>query len=391
VRTGASRSIGTPVNVNLPWIWDRAVVNCVALAARGEPRFQHAVWGQAGGVPAILMLEYTLASAPPVRWFTPLAVATAGIPPRYRWNLLGMLLGSRLAGLALPSPELVPLDDPSPIVNWLAETLRAGSRPHLHTTASCAVRVAQAALEAGIRLEGALLTMASEPTTPARLAAVCEAGAEARVFYVSVESGPIGYGCPAAEAPDEVHQARDFLAVIQVGSAADGVELSAKSLLCSTVRPTAPLMLLNVSLGDEAEVNWRSCGCELQEIGWTMHLKTIRSREKLTAGGMTFLDSDLIRVLEQVLPDRFGGGPTDYQLTEEETSGGLPSVTLLVDPAVGEPSPHAVAEVFLTEIGSRSATARFMELNWRAAGLPRVERRRPYTTGAGKILHLHRT
>jgi hypothetical protein len=30
-----------------------------------------------------------------------------------------------------------------------------------------------------------------------------------------------------------------------------------------------------------------------------------------------------------------------------------------------------------------------MELQWRPAGLPRVERRPPNTTPMGKILHLH--
>ena len=88
------------------------------------------------------------------------------------------------------------------------------------------------------------------------------------------------------------------------------------SLLVTSLRATAPLVLLNVSLGDQAVVAARACGCPLEDLGWTTHLHTIRSYEKLTAGGMTFLDTDLVRVLEEVLPTRFGGGPTDYQLEE---------------------------------------------------------------------------
>ena len=34
--------------------------------------------------------------------------------------------------------------------------------------------------------------------------------------------------------------------------------------------------------------------------------------EKLNAGGMTFLDTDIVRLLERDLPARFGGGPTDF-------------------------------------------------------------------------------
>lgn len=33
---------------------------------------------------------------------------------------------------------------------------------------------------------------------------------------------------------------------------------------------------------------------------------------------MTFLDTEVIRVLEEVLPARFGGSPTDCQLVEDD-------------------------------------------------------------------------
>jgi hypothetical protein len=48
-----------------------------------------------------------------------------------------------------------------------------------------------------------------------------------------------------------------------------------------------------------------------------------------------------------------------------------------------------VAQAFLDGIGRGSGAARVMTLQWRAAGLLRVERRVPLTTASGKILHLH--
>ena len=90
--------------------------------------------------------------------------------------------------------------------------------------------------------------------------------------------------------------------------------LPPRALLLSSLRASSPLVLLNVSLGDQAFVERRHCGCPLESMGWDLHLHTIRSFEKLTAGGMTFLGSDVIRVMEDVLPGRFGGGPADYQL-----------------------------------------------------------------------------
>ena len=77
---------------------------------------------------------------------------------------------------------------------------------------------------------------------------------------------------------------------------------------------------------------------------------------------MTFLDVDVIRVLDEVLPGRFGGGPTDYQLIEEETEDGRPRVRLLVHPRVGEPSTSTPsADAFLTAIGRQSEGERLME------------------------------
>jgi hypothetical protein len=79
----------------------------------------------------------------------------------------------------------------------------------------------------------------------------------------------------------------------------------------------------------------RRRGCPLEQLGWTTHLHSIRSFEKLTAAGMTFLDTDVIQVLAEVLPARFGGGPTDYQRVEQEQSDGRPTIRLLVHPGLG--------------------------------------------------------
>jgi hypothetical protein len=127
----------------------------------------------------------------------------------------------------------------------------------------------------------------------------------------------------------------------------------------------------------------------LEGLGWVTHLHTVRSYEKLTGGGMTFMDTDIIRVLEEEMPARFGGVPTDYQLLEEEADDGRPRLRLVVHPRVGPLNTDAVAEAFLTAIGSVSVRERVMESVWRDADILRVERQMPLTTHAGKILHLH--
>jgi hypothetical protein len=104
---------------------------------------------------------------------------------------------------------------------------------------------------------------------------------------------------------------------------------------------------------------------------------------------MSVLDTDVIRVLEEVLPARHGGGPAHYQLVEDESEGGRARLRLLIHPAVGPVDPDTVADTFLAAIGPGAGIERLSSLFWREAGLLRAEVRPPLATAAGKILHLH--
>jgi hypothetical protein len=148
-------------------------------------------------------------------------------------------------------------------------------------------------------------------------------------------------------------------------------------------------VLLNVSLGDQAVIDRRRCGCPLEELGWTTHLHTIRSHEKLTVAGMTLLDADAISALEETLPARFGGAATDYQLREEEDAHGRPTLVLVVSPRIGPVDSVAMIAAFLAAVGARAGAARMAERLWRDAGLLRIERRRPTVGASGKVLHRH--
>jgi hypothetical protein len=86
--------------------------------------------------------------------------------------------------------------------------------------------------------------------------------------------------------------------------------------------------------------------------GWLPHLQNVRSFEKLTAGGMNFLDAAVVHLLEQELSSRIGGGPIDYQLVEGKGVDGSPLLRLLVHPAVGAAGPRAIAEAFLAALAA---------------------------------------
>jgi hypothetical protein len=128
----------------------------------------------------------------------------------------------------------------------------------------------------------------------------------------------------------------------------------------------------------------------MEQFGWTRHVHQIRSFEKLTAAGMTFLEIDVVEVLEARLPARFGGGPGHYQLVEAEADDGGSALQLLVDPDVGSIDPTEVGAAFLAAVGKGSGAERVMSEVWRTPGLLRVERRVPYRTTTGKILAVHR-
>jgi hypothetical protein len=388
LHTGGSRGATAPVPLDLQFVRDEAVNFRLALHARGGSDWRHALWWAPGGSALHRVLSLWAVGLSPDRWFSPVDVASAELHRRYRWSIRAVRWGSRAWGRSVPRCEHVPLSDPLPIARWMADTLRLGAVPGLSAATSAAVSLAVAARQAGIDLRGAKITTAGEPVTAARLEAIRAAGIEAFPGYGAMETGPIAWGCLRPEAPDDSHVHHDLHALIQTGSDEAGPRLPSRTLLLSSLRPSAPILLLNVSLGDEAVVVQRRCGCPMERLGWMTHVHSIRSFEKLTAASVNLLDADVIRVLEDVLPARFGGGPTHYQLVEDEGQVGDPRIRLLVHPDVGPVDCSAVAQAFLAAIGPGSGPDRIAALLWRDGRLLEVERQPPVTTQSGKILHV---
>ena len=386
--TGGSGGSAVPVAADLAFIRDRAINTVLNLEARGGLRWRHGIWTVPGGNSLVPFLRLAAAGARPSAWFTLVNQAAPGLHWRYRASGAVLRLAGRLAGRPIPAPIHVPLRGRNPsFVGWT----RSGSRGACRTSSPSSVQPpgsARRRWRAGQDLRGVQFSIAGEPVTAARLATIHRSGAEAQANYAASEVGAIGEGCLRPTTPDDVHLLHDRVTIVQPGADA-GAGLPPRALLVSALRPYGPLTLLNVSLGDEADlVDGQTC-CPLAVLGWTSRLRRIRSFEKLSAGGMTFLDVDITRVLEQVLPARFGGGPTHYQLVEEEDANGTPRLALLVDPAVGAVTPGEVVATFLAAIGQGGGAERVMALAWRDAGILRIERRPPLATPSGKILHLH--
>jgi hypothetical protein len=389
-QTGGSGGTSSPVVYDLASIRDRAVNTLLALDAQGGGAWVKGVWGVSTGS-ASVVLRFGSFGPPVVRWFVQIDPRQATLHPRYRWVPTALRIAAAMGRVAFPRPEHVPLAEPLPIARWMTETLQAGGVPHIYSFVSPVVRLCQAARAAGMELPGARFTVTGEPVTEARLAVIRAVGAEVRSDYGSADAGGlVSHSCLHPVAPDDVHFFHDLHALIQAGNDSPEPALPPHALLISSLRATSPFVLLNVSMGDRALVERRACGCPLEALGWSTHLHAVRSFEKLTAGGMTFLDVDVIRVLETDLPARFGGGPSDYQLIEEEAGDGGARIALLVHPAVGPLDETALRETFLDAIGPGPGAARVMAFQWRAARLPVIERRPPIPSAKGKILHVWR-
>jgi len=387
-RSGGSRSAGTPIVFDLAFVEACAAATGLVFAARGGTRWKMADWEVPGSVALFRLIEWTHLGMPPVRWFSQVDTSASGLHPRYRWSMRLFHAIGALCGIPLPRLEHVPVDDPAPIARFMRDVLDRGETPHLFTFVSSAVRLCRDALTSGLDLTGAQFTLVGEPLTDARLRIIRRAGAVALPRYGANECGIIAHGCLAPAAPDDVHVVGHLQVVIQPGAAARP-DVPAQSLLVTSLHPASPFVILNVAMGDAGSMQTRACGCPLEAIGWPLHLDTIRSYEKLTAAGMTFLDTDVVRVLEDVLPGRFGGSPTDYQLVESVDADGRSRLRLLVHPRLGALDAADVAATFLQAVGAGTGAERVMGLVWKQADLLQIERREPLTTRAGKIMHLH--
>ena len=293
-----------------------------------------------------------------------------------------------MRGGVVPAPVHVPVDEATTVARWIAGVRASGRRALLDSTASGLVRVCSAAAAAGLDVSGSVLRFGGEPFTAARAAAVRAVGAVALARYSMAEVGVIGVACARPREIDEVHLLTDKLAFTQRERrvAADGRSVGALSI--TTLLAASPKLLINAEIDDYGVLDEHRCGCGFERLGLARHLHTIRSFEKLTSEGMSFLGSDLLRLVEEVLPQRFGGDATRYQLVEDECDG-LPAVELRIDPAVGALDAQAVLATALASLAAISPAHRMMAESWQSAGTLRVVRAAPLATAAAKILPLH--
>ena len=387
--TGGSRSAGTRNRLDLEHYRQDALYDALFNEAFDLSARPYAIWRpvppwSAGLKGAVSHAKLGLRVE---RWFSqrPVAFGPAHWPHGLATGYIVAV--SRLTGGAIPRPEHVPLEQAVTVARWAAGHVGAGRPPLINTNAASCVRVCIAAGDAGLDISGTLFRVGGEPLTSGKVAAVHRAGARVVCHYTMSEIGRIGVACPRGTAVDDVHILLDKLALIRrapSGAGATGILAN----VYTTLTPAVPKLMLNVESDDYGVFEQRHCGCSLDAAGLGLHMHTIRSWEKLTSEGMTLGGTDLIRLVEEILPARFGGAPTDWQLVEEEEDG-LPKVRIVASPRLGPLNGDEVVSATLAVLDAPSGGAYGMGQRWSSAGTLSLERREPYATGASKILSLH--
>jgi phenylacetate-coenzyme A ligase PaaK-like adenylate-forming protein len=236
---------------------------------------------------------------------------------------------------------------------------------------------------------GVSFVSGGEPCTPAKVEAIEKCGARFYPAYNLAEAGILGCGCAERTAPDDVHLVKDTFALIRHDYPLDGFETTVPAFYLTTLLPDAKQVLLNLEIDDYGEVEERGCGCLFGEFGFTTHLTGIRSFRKLTGEGVTLVGKDMLRILEEVLPARFGGSALDYQIVEEENERGFTQLFLVVHPRIEIRDEKGVLELVYQSLRETSAMADIARAGWKNADSIRLKRMEPLLTARGKLLPLH--
>ncbi|MFC1993434.1 hypothetical protein ACFLV3_06510 [Chloroflexota bacterium] len=389
--SSGSRSAGTRSLYDLNFLAANFVTyNLPMLNALSALNLPIAIWMPAmPGAGPLNLLAYTKGGNTPTKWFSPLE--SSGFRPSLTSRLATsyIVLMGRLVGVKWPQPEYVAYDEATKVARWLADATRETAGCTLDSYTSAVVRVCRAARESGLDISLTRFIIGGEPLTDAKLREIESVGARACVVYGISEAGFVGGACFNPAATDDIHLFEDSFALIQRQRRVLHADVSVDAFLLTSLLPSAPKVLFNMETGDCGVVTDRSCGCPLSELGFTRHLHNIRGFDRLTSEGMNFFGSNLVRIIEEVLPSKFGGASTNYQMVEDEDEQGHTRLYLIVSPDIGPLDDEVLIQTVLVELTKGRDTERMMAQVWSRAKTLRVKRRQPITTGSGKLLPLH--
>lgn len=383
-RSGGGRPL--PVSYGWEFLAAEAAYEQLLLASHGLAAAPLALW--LPGPPGIAGLHNLLAHAklgrPPRRWFSPSPAPAAGDGLAF-WADRGWRAARRLLPELGPAAEWLPPERAVEVARWLAA---APGPALLKCFAGAAQRVAGAARAAGLDLDGKVVFAGGEPLGEARRRVLARAGLRAYGRYAATETGFLAGACPLGASGADMHLYAGQAAL--VNGRPEGVS---GPLAVTSLTLAAPLVLLNVELGDHGVLRREPCACALGRAGLDWRVAEVQSPEKIAAEGVKLGEVDFTRLVAEAVHD-LGGGPDDFQiwLGEQEDApdvagaGARPAVVLAPDAPIEPAALRARLRQGLPRLSGGALAA----LLWIDAGGLRVERR-PLVAGAGhKLLRVVR-
>jgi hypothetical protein len=393
VRSGATRSAGTRVRIDFDYLHQRALYDALFLNMHGCLKAPIANWFPIfPGAPGInSSLRFADIGNPVQRWFSQVPEDQLNVNWEKKWGTKLIFTLSKLHGCPMAEPEYVGLDDALKVAEWAAAALQQHENCVVYTFASSAIRVCIAAAEKNLNIKGTKFLVTGEPLTLQKRKEIEAVGGSPVPVYGISEAGVIAAGCDQGHPQsDHYHLYKDTTAIISHRHSVPHSDLLVESYLFTSLLSASPKILLNVGMGDYGEISSETCPCVFGQVGFDVCLNQIRSYEKLTGEGVTFVDSDFIRIIERDLPERFGGRSTDYQLVEKEDSHGFTHLQLLVSPRVGEIQEAEVLERFLNLLrraeDSPDSWSQSGTEMWKQSNMVQIAREFPFPTVSGKIM-----
>jgi hypothetical protein len=280
------------------------------------------------------------------RWFATGGASWKNLHYRIVTNLL--VAEMKLLGLRVPYPTYLEQNDFLPAAAYIKERLAAGEFVGMQGFVSSIARVAEAALSNGLDLTGSLALTSGEALTDAKRQLIQSSGIKVYSNYATTDFGGIGMPCSQMTGNCS-HVMKHAIALVARKGDSAWTDLQVNSLYATSLLPLAPRIFINAEIGDTGVIEKATCDCLFSKIGFDLQVRDVAAISMVTAQGMTIEITELVPLLEEKLPARFGGVPGDYQLCEAE-AGPQTEIVLRIRPGASAAPPNDILKHFLDEV-----------------------------------------
>jgi hypothetical protein len=288
----------------------------------------------------------------------------------------------RLLGLQVPYPTYLEQNNFLPAAAYIRKRLAAGEFVGMNGFVSSIARVAEAALSNGLDLTGCMALSSGEALTEAKRQLIESSGMRVFSSYATTDFGGIGMPC-SQMAGNCSHVMKQAIALVSRTEDSAWTDTPVNSLYATSLLPMAPRIFINAEIGDTGVIEKATCDCSFSKLGLDLQVRDVAAISKVTAQGVTIETTELVPLLEEALPARFGGHSGDYQLCETE-AGSQTEIILRIRPGVSAAPPSEILKHFLDEV-KRVYGGSLSVVSWLHSEGIRAELTSPVLAATGKF------